>query len=138
VKDRLPRFGQLNTSTAAFEQPHPEIVLEAPDRNRQRGLRHIEALRGASEAQDLGEDSKLLQLTKVHDDDTLVITYQQYDIGLVANQILLLGIETPLGEKVLQLRCFWKSCLFHIIAPKPRPWRPLDVGDSMFCLRVSL
>ncbi|MNT71466.1 hypothetical protein D3C72_2099530 [compost metagenome] len=63
---RFARLCQPHPARGALEQRRAELLLELADRNRQRRLRHVQALRGAMEIARLGQGHELLQLAEVH------------------------------------------------------------------------
>jgi hypothetical protein len=61
-----PRFRQLDTALCPFEKLDAEFLFEHPDLVAQRGLRHIQALRRASEVQLFSDCNHISEMAEFH------------------------------------------------------------------------
>jgi hypothetical protein len=64
-----PGFGQSHPAAVAFQQLCPEAAFELMDRPRERGLRHLQPLRGPPEVQLLSYGDEVAHFTGFHAGD---------------------------------------------------------------------
>jgi len=58
--------GQFDLAPVPVEKPHAQFRFELLDGDRQRGLRHVQRLRGAREAAEARDREAVAQCTDVH------------------------------------------------------------------------
>lgn len=62
LQQQRARLGQLDAGPGPVEQPHPQFAFQVADALGQRGLGHVQAFRGPSEVEFLGEDGEVAQM----------------------------------------------------------------------------
>ncbi|BAN47216.1 hypothetical protein PCA10_14840 [Metapseudomonas resinovorans NBRC 106553] len=98
--EKASGFGKPQRS-ATFQQGHPEFVLELLDLPAQRGLRDVQAFRGAGEIEGLGERLEVAQVAKLHGDSGVVVFgVHRYLAGIVLDKLYIgpHGLSRPLSD----------------------------------------
>ena len=66
VENDLPRAGEAHAAPLRHDEPRAELLLELPEPDAERGLRHEMRLGGGREASELGDGDEIFERRQIH------------------------------------------------------------------------